>query len=111
MSEYWGRIEELLRQRGLTQERLAKKVGCTPSHISQLKWSKSGASLDLLKKMASVLQVHPLELIADLPPEACKVADEIAALSPERRAAAARLFQVAMEMAEIVSTWKTVGTK
>ena len=115
MSEYWvgSRIKELrLRRRPrLTQERLGAKVGCTGGHISQIESLRSAPSLSLLKKVASEFQVHWLWLLADLPPEACKVADEIAALSPDRRPAAARLFQLAMEMAEVVSKWQTGATK
>ncbi|OFV97729.1 MAG: hypothetical protein A3H28_05530 [Acidobacteria bacterium RIFCSPLOWO2_02_FULL_61_28] len=113
MSEYWvgNRFKELREQRRLTQAQLAKKVGCTGGHISQIESRRSAPSLSLLKKVASVFQVHWLWLLADLPLEACEVAEKIATLSPDRRPAAARLFQLAVEMAELVSTWQGGSVK
>ena len=43
---------------------------------------KAELSLSQIAKLASLFHVDPLELITGLPPEACKVVDEIAALSP-----------------------------
>ena len=67
--------------------------------------------MEQLEKLASLSKQHPLEWIWSLPPEACKIAEEIRALSPDRRLAAARLFQLAMEMAEVVSKWQVSSTK
>lgn len=103
-------IKELREKSGLTQEQLGAKIGCKAANMSQMEKGRFAPSLEQLKKMAPVFRKHPLELIASLPPEACKVADAIDALSPERRLAAARLFQLAMETAEVVSNWQTGPT-
>ena len=113
MAEDWvgNKIARLRSQHKFTLKRLGTKVGCTGGHISGIERGRSAPSLSLIKKLASVFDVPWLWLLADLPPEACKVADAIAALSPDRRPAAARLFQIAMEMVELVSKWQGGSTK
>jgi transcriptional regulator with XRE-family HTH domain len=106
-----GKIKELREKCGLTQKQLGARIGCKAANISQMEQGRFAPSLGQLEKMASLFRKHPLELVASLPPEACEAADEITALSPDRRAAAVRLFQLTMEMAEVVSKWRGGSTK
>lgn len=45
------------RKRKLTQEQLAEKAGVEPNHISNIELAKTGASLDVLFRIADVLEV------------------------------------------------------
>ncbi len=105
------RIVELRQQHRLKQKKLGDELGCTSSHISHVESGKAELSLSQIAKLASLFHVDPLELITGLPPEACKVVDEIAALSPDRRLAAVRLFRSTTEMAEAVTMWQTRSTE
>jgi transcriptional regulator with XRE-family HTH domain len=58
-----GNNIRLLRLRlGIPQERLAKKVGCTQAHISEIEHGK-GVSVSLLLKIRSVLGCSITDII------------------------------------------------
>jgi len=52
------RIREVRKLRGLSQERLAEKVGVDPKQISRIEGGKSAPSLDTLEAIATHLQVE-----------------------------------------------------
>ncbi len=104
-------FKELREKHGLTQKRLGAILGCKQANIHQMESGRVQPSSEQLEKFASFIHVHPLELIAGLPPEACRVADKIKALSPDRRPVAERLFHSVMEMAEAISLWETRSVK
>lgn len=52
------RIREVRKLRGLSQERLAEKVGVDPKQISRIEGGKSAPSLDTLEAIAKHLQVE-----------------------------------------------------
>lgn len=56
------RIREVRKQRGLSQERLAEKVGVDPKQISRIEGGKSAPSLDTLEAIAKHLQVEIKDL-------------------------------------------------
>ena len=52
-------IQELRRERGLSQEQLALKADVSRGHMGRLENAKFAASLDLLERIALALQVDP----------------------------------------------------
>lgn len=57
------RIRELRIRRGLTQAELAEKAGTTAATISRLETNAMTVSTDWLERLATILAVHPAELI------------------------------------------------
>lgn len=55
--------------RGLTQEHLAEKAEVSSAYIGYLERGKKSPSLDVLDKIAEVLQVHPGQLLTPLEEE------------------------------------------
>lgn len=51
-------VIEARMKRGLTQERLAKKVGTKQSVISRLETGRGNPTLEFLQKLASALDTH-----------------------------------------------------
>jgi transcriptional regulator with XRE-family HTH domain len=56
-------IRQLRIDRGLTQSELAAKIGSTQAYVSMLESSARGISLDLLKAIASTLDVPVSKLL------------------------------------------------
>lgn len=56
------RIREVRKLRGLSQEKLAEKVGVDPKQISRIEGGKSAPSLDTLEAIAKHLQVEMKDL-------------------------------------------------
>lgn len=66
MKGYGKRIQYYRKQRNLSQEQLGEKVGgVTKSFISKIETEKKLPNLELLVKIAEVLEVDPGELISD----------------------------------------------
>jgi len=57
------RVREVRKLRGLSQERLAEKVGVDPKQISRIEGGKSAPSLDSLEAIARSLQVEMKDLL------------------------------------------------
>ena len=45
------------RQRKLTQEQLSERVGIEPNHMSNIELAKTGASLDVIFRIADALEI------------------------------------------------------
>lgn len=56
-------IKELREARGLSLEKLARRVGVSNPHISMLGLGKRGLSWRMAQKLAAALDCHPLEII------------------------------------------------
>ncbi len=56
------RVREVRKLRGLSQEKLAEKVGVDPKQISRIEGGKSAPSLDTLEAIAKHLQVDMKDL-------------------------------------------------
>lgn len=56
------RIKYIRKQRGLTQEQLAEKVGIGTPNISYIECGKFAPAIDTLEKIAKILHVEPYEL-------------------------------------------------
>ena len=57
-------IQELRRERGLSQEELALRADVNRGYMGKLENAKYAASLDMLEKIASALNVDPSALLA-----------------------------------------------
>lgn len=58
-----NRIRQFRRQRGLTLRELAETVGTTPQTISRLETEVMTLSTEWLERLATALNVHPIELL------------------------------------------------
>lgn len=68
------RLRKAREWRGLTGEQLAQRVGISPSYVSELEHNRNNPSLDLLHRLAEVLDVLPAwfidpNLVTPLDPE------------------------------------------
>lgn len=53
-----GRVKELRKMRGLSQEELSEKVGIDSKHLSRIEVGRGFPSLDTLEKLADALNVE-----------------------------------------------------
>ena len=60
-----NRIKELRRGAGLTLQKLADVIGTTPQQINRLERGDRRLTTEWMERVASGLDVHPTELIAD----------------------------------------------
>ena len=57
-------IQDLRRNRGLSQEDLAHRADVSRGHMGKIENARFAASLDLLERIALALNVDPVELFA-----------------------------------------------
>lgn len=58
-------VRRLRKQRGLSQEQLAGEAGIAMRHVGRIERGESSPTVDALGKLASVLEVHPSELLME----------------------------------------------
>ncbi len=63
------RIRKIRKARGLSQEKLAEKVGISTTHMSHIETANTKMSLPTFAELASVLEVRTDELLYDNRPE------------------------------------------
>lgn len=63
------RIRKIRKARGLSQEKLAEKVGISTTHMSHIETANTKMSLSTFAELASVLEVRTDELLYDSKPE------------------------------------------
>ena len=61
------RIKELCKEKGITLNQLAEKIGISQPSISGIATGKQKPAFDTLEKMADALEVTPAELFASQP--------------------------------------------
>ena len=61
------RIKELCKEKGITLNQLAEKIGISQPSISGIATGKQKPAFDTLEKMADALEVTPAELFAPQP--------------------------------------------
>lgn len=61
-SDIGGEVRRLRRSRGMSQESLAAQAGCSVPWLSNVERGNKKPSLELLRRLAKVLQVTPAEL-------------------------------------------------
>ena len=62
LDDFGRRLAELRAQAGLTQERLAEKLGVTTRHVQKLEQGLINAGVLVIVRLAAELGVHPGEL-------------------------------------------------
>jgi transcriptional regulator with XRE-family HTH domain len=60
-----GKLRELRRSYGMTQESLAEKLDVHPSYVGQLERGEREPSLHTLEKLAHVFNISPAEFIEE----------------------------------------------
>ena len=60
-------VRRLRHERGISQENLAYEAGINRTYLSKLEKGASDAGLEIIGKLASVLEVKPADLL-ELPP-------------------------------------------
>ena len=63
------RIRKIRKARGLSQEKLAEKVGISTTHMSHIETANTKMSLPTFAEIASVLEVRTDELLYDNSPQ------------------------------------------
>lgn len=63
------RIRKIRKARGLSQEKLAEKVGISTTHMSHIETANTKMSLSTFTELASALEVRTDELLFDNRPE------------------------------------------
>ena len=61
------RIKELCKEKGITLNQLAEKIGISQPSISGIATGKQKPAFDTLEKMADALEVTPADLFAPQP--------------------------------------------
>lgn len=56
------KIKEFRKNKGLTQDKLAEKIGIDVKHLSRIECGKNQLSLNLLYKICYILDVEPFRL-------------------------------------------------
>lgn len=65
-------LRRLRNDRGFSQEKLAEKAEIDRTYVSLLERSKYAVSIDVIGKLAEVLDVDPADLLKRLPPARSK---------------------------------------
>ena len=63
------RIRKIRKARGLSQEKLAEKVGISTTHMSHIETANTKMSLSTFVELAAILEVRTDELLYDNRPE------------------------------------------
>ena len=73
------RIQEVRKERGLSQTDLAERLNISPSHMSNIETGRTNFGLDIFKRITEVLQVSADYLLRSNVPAVTDIyADEIA---------------------------------
>jgi transcriptional regulator with XRE-family HTH domain len=52
------------RAKGLSQEELADRAGVNRNYVGMLEREENGATVDMIEKLAEVLEIDPVELLS-----------------------------------------------
>jgi transcriptional regulator with XRE-family HTH domain len=58
-------VRRLRKERGLSQEELAGEAGIAMRHLGRIERGEGNPTVEVLGKLASVLEVHPSELLVE----------------------------------------------
>jgi transcriptional regulator with XRE-family HTH domain len=110
MKSYFGQwLVEELRQRGWPQAEFARRAGISSASVSRVISGETGPGDDFIAGTARALDLpaeRVMRLVGKLPdlgevlPEAREWSARLAALSPDRRAAARRAIENILDLAE-----------
>jgi len=92
----------------LTQSDVAALIGRSAPYVSQRETDRTNEySISELEILAREWKMYPLELIAGLSPEACRLVLMINRLEPSKQQLALRLFGECLKAADLVEELKT----
>lgn len=75
------RIQEVRKERGISQSDLAERLSISPSHMSNIETGRTNFGVDIFKRITEVLQISADYLLRSNVPAVTDIyADEIAAL-------------------------------
>jgi transcriptional regulator with XRE-family HTH domain len=80
-----NRLKTLREQRGLSQAELAKRVGVKQATISRYETDDRSLKASQIYRLATVLEVHPGEILQELPASGLETGAERAAAEIARR--------------------------
>lgn len=98
-----ARIRKLRNEKGLTQEQLSEKIGCSNNHMSHVETAQNKVSLTLLLRLSYALEVSLDYFLLDTPyarPEAIidyEIAQKLAQCSPTTLIAVNRMIDTLLE--------------
>ena len=58
-------VKRLRKSRGLSQEELAGEAGIAMRHLGRIERGEGNPTIEIMGKLASVLNVHPSDLLAE----------------------------------------------
>jgi transcriptional regulator with XRE-family HTH domain len=61
-------VVRLRRAKSLSQEALAWEAGVSRSYMAKIESGKTSTGLDIIAKLAAILEAEPMELLRPLPP-------------------------------------------
>lgn len=61
-------VRRLRKERGLSQEELAGEAGIAMRHLGRIERGQGNPTVEILGKLAAVLEVHPSELLTEPTP-------------------------------------------
>lgn len=61
-------VVRLRRAKGLSQEALAWEAGVSRSYMAKIETGKTSTGLDIIARLAAILEAEPMELLRPLPP-------------------------------------------
>lgn len=91
MADLPNRLFELRRLRGLSQQDLADRAGCSKMHVSGMERGKRELSLTMMRRLAQALDVSVAELLARednpllLAPDERRLVDTYRRADPDKR--------------------------
>jgi transcriptional regulator with XRE-family HTH domain len=58
-------LRKLRQAKGLSQEELADRAGINRNYVGMLEREENAATVDMLEKLAEVLEIDPIELLTE----------------------------------------------
>lgn len=89
---------------GYTQEKLSELAGLTPNHLSAIERGASGASLEVLAQLCTLLNVSADFLFfgqQDADAETLVLSRKISAISPERKGPVKKAIAALLELSSL----------
>ena len=96
------RLREARLRLRLNQTEVAARIYETQGNISHIEIGRTDITVGRAVRLAEAYGTHPLELIADFPPEVCALADILADFDPRLRSAVVDLVLRHLALMELV---------
>lgn len=99
------RIQQHRKAKGLTQEQLAEKLGCTPNHISAIERGFYGPKLEFLVHIMNILECSADDIFVDVLNSGYRIrsaqlSDRLEKLNPDERERILDVLETMLKHAE-----------